>query len=220
MAFSLGSTLGYAFGRERNSASSTQTTRKNVSQEGIDKIMRDILGSEQGLAALATGENLSGGTASTSKTQLAQNLVTDLAGQLALINAETITTTNSQSKTLTDKLSESTTGQVGTVICTELVRQGLLPKELYDAGHPHFLSLPRRTIIGYQLWAKKVVPIMQKSERLSKALLPIAFARYNHITNRNRNVIGWLTVWAAQPVCYVIGYIVEVLYATRLLQHT
>lgn len=220
--FNIGSTLDYAFGRERTSNSSTSSTRRNISQEGITKIMQDILASDQGLAALATGENLSGGSASTVKTQLAQDLVTKLAGELAVLNAETVTTQSSEGKKLTDQVSTGIKGGysgTGTVICTELVRQGLLDKELYEAGTAHFQALPSRTITGYQIWAKKVVPHMQKSRKLSCCLVPIALARYNHITGRNRNFVGFLTVCVAQPVCYLIGLILEILHAYRLVEH-
>jgi hypothetical protein len=60
---------------------------------------------------------------------------------------------------------------------------------------------------------------MKKSERLSNALLPIAVARYNHITGTNKNLLGWLTVVVAQPVCYVIGCIMEILYGYRFIEH-
>lgn len=221
--FNLSSYIDYGFTRQRESQNSTSSTRRNVSQEGIDKIMKDILGSDQGLASLASGENLSGGSGSTTKTQLSQDLVTKLAGELALINAETITSSSSEGKTLTDKIGTGASGSYGgkgTVICTELVRQGLLDKELYEAGTSHFLSLPHRTVTGYQCWAKKVVPIMQRSRKLSEALVPIAVARYNHITGRNRNAIGLLTVCIAQPVCYAIGYSLEILNGYRILSHS
>lgn len=235
-----GSILGQP---ENVTTNGTSTSRKNISKEGFDKIVSDILSSDQGLAQLATGENLSGGYGSTTKAQLAQDLVTKLAGELANVTAETVTTQNSNTDNdsvlesmgskfkvgeafniarggRADPLGNLVSGKKATVICTELVRQGLLDKELYDAGAAHFLGLPTRTIIGYTCWAKKVIPVMQRSRQLSNFLLPIAVARYNHITGRKRNVIGFLTVHIAQPICYVIGYIVEVLYGYRILSNT
>jgi hypothetical protein len=229
---------------ENVSTNGTTTSRKVLSKEAFDKIVYDVLSSDQGLASLAGGENSSGGYGSSTKSQLAQDLVTKLSGELASITAPTVSTTSSE--TDTDSVFESIGskmekfGKVGsslksglsggiqipgkvikgkTVICTELNRQGLLPTELYEAGTPHFLSLPGRTIIGYHCWAKKVVPLMQKSRRLSESLLPIALARYNHITGRKRNALGFLTVWVAQPICYIVGYIIEVLYGFRFIEH-
>jgi hypothetical protein len=221
--FKLDSFLNYGSNSSRSRGSATEVTRRNVSQEGIDKIMRDILGSEDGLASLAVGENISGGSASTTKTQLSQDLVTKLAGELALINAETITTKSSEGYQKDRSFQTGAKGGYegqGTVICTELVRQQLLDKELYDAGTAHFQSLPSRTIRGYQCWAKRVVPLMKNSPKLSKALLPIAKARYLHITNRKHNLVGFLTVWIAQPLCYVIGYTLEILYGHGVLVNT
>jgi hypothetical protein len=42
-------------------SSGTQTQQLDLSPEGYNKIVKDILSSDAGLAALATGENLSGG---------------------------------------------------------------------------------------------------------------------------------------------------------------
>ena len=220
--FSIGGTTEYTTGSTRSRGSSTSSTRRNVSEEGINKILQDVLASDAGLAKLAEGENISGGSGSTVKSQFAQDLVTKLAGELALINAETITTASQEGYEKNKNFGQSVTGSYGskgTVICTELVRQGKLDKDLYEAGNNHFQSLHSLTIKGYQSWARKVVPLMQKSERLSNFLLPIALARYNHITGKKKNLGGWLTVFVAQPVCYVIGYVIEVLHGYRLIEH-
>ena len=50
----------------------TQTSQKKLDQAAIDKIISDVLGSDQGLAALAQGENVSGAFGTTVKTQLGQ----------------------------------------------------------------------------------------------------------------------------------------------------
>jgi hypothetical protein len=123
------------------------------------------------------------------------------AGELAKLTAETVT--NKQETTQT--ASKQKSGGVKTVICTELARQGLLDLDLYDAGTPHFLSLPEQTVRGYRVWANKVVPLMRKSPRLSKMLAPIAHARYTHVTGKKKNLIGWITVHVCEPLCYFIG---------------
>lgn len=191
-------------GTERGSitGSGTQTTKLNLSKEGYDKIIQDIMGAEQGLAQLLQGQNMAGLFGSSTSTLMTQRFVTDLAGELAKLTAETVT--EKDEKTVQKKSSAG----LKTVICTELERQGLLDTELYNAGHAHFLSLPAETVRGYRVWANKVVPLMQKSPRLSKLLAPVANKRYEHITGRRKNLIGWITVHLCQPICYLIGIFV------------
>lgn len=179
------------------SGSGTTTTRLDLSPAGYDKIIRDILASDAGLASLATGENLSGGYGSSVKAQLAQDLVLNVAGEMAKLTAPTTQTTTATSKSKTKKK--------GSVICTELARQNLLPESLYLLGHAHFLSLHPQTVAGYRVWAEKVVPLMQKSRALSKFLAPIALARYKMIVLQEFSLIGAATIYLGQPTCFIIG---------------
>jgi hypothetical protein len=176
-------------------SSGTSTAKLDLSQEGYDKIIKDILSSDAGLAALATGENLSGGYGASVKAQLAQDLVLNIAGEMAKLTAPTTQTSQSKSKTK-KKLS---------VICTELARQGKLPQALYLLGHSHFLSLRPQTVAGYRVWADKVVPLMQKSRALSNFLAPIALARYRMIVCNEFSWLGAATIYLGQPICFVIG---------------
>ena len=179
-------------------SSSSKKSYLDLSPEGFNQIVTDILKSDQGLAALATGENLSGGYGSSVKAQLAQDLVLNIAGEMAKLTAPTIETGKSSKKSAGAK----------TVICTELERQGLLDTELYQAGHQHFLSLPEETVAGYRIWANKVVPLMQKYPSLARAIAPIAQARYEFIVLNKFSLIGAATVYIAQPVCYLIGCVI------------
>ena len=100
MDLSLGS-FGVGFGADYSKAKNSQnevstqsqtgSTKKVLSQEAIDKLIYDVLSSDQGLASLATGENLSGGFGSTAKSQLAQDFVVKTIGELANVMAETVT---------------------------------------------------------------------------------------------------------------------------------
>jgi hypothetical protein len=180
------------------SGSTSKSTKRVLSQAGMDKIIADILGSDQGLAALASGENVTGGMNSSVKTQLAQDMVTKIAGELANLTApvveESSTSTGSSAK------------KKASVICTELNRQGWLPDELYQAGHAHFLSLSPYTVAGYRAWANGIVPILAKSPRISAHIAPIAILRYRMVTGIDRwNLVGALTIYLGQPICYLIG---------------
>ena len=194
-----GNTSGSATGK-------TKTTQQRViTAEAMNKIMEDILGSEKGLASLATGENVSGSFGSTGRTQLTQDFLTKVAGELAVLTAPTVTEADTQQTQ--QGTSQQTQKSKKTVICTELVEQRLFPAELYN--HPtalmHFLSLPQETVEGYHAWAVKVVSWMKKSPRLCKILRPVVLARYLQIIYGQSSILGSLTIYVGQPLCYVIG---------------
>lgn len=189
------------------SASGTTTTQLKLDSAGYNKIIQDILSADGGLASLATGENLSGGYGSSVKAQLAQDMVLNIAGEMAKLTAPTVQTTEQQSKSKTKKRMS--------VICTELERQGLLDTQLYEAGHAHFLTLPAQTVAGYRIWANKVVPVLRDNPKLAKFLAPAVNARYQYIVNKKFSVIGAATVYIGQPVCYLIGTVVLAIYGDK-----
>jgi len=203
----LGGALGGAIGSllpssqtttSSGQSTGTQTQQLKLSPEGYNQVIKDILSSDAGLASLATGENLSGGYGSSVKAQLAQDLVLNIAGEMAKLTAPTVSTTEQKqtSKSKTKK---------GTVICTELERQGLLDTALYEAGIPHFLSLPEETVAGYRVWANHVVPLMQKYPALARALAPVAQSRYEMIVTGKFGIAGAITIYIGQPLCFLIG---------------
>lgn len=196
--------FGAEIGKTSSSLTGTQTTQTIIGQEAVNKIIKDVMGSDTGLASLAGGENVAGLSGTSVKTMLASDLVSKLVGEIGKIQATTVTTTDQDQSTTSKKASAG----LKTVICTELARQGKLDMELYLAGNSHFLSLSPTTVRGYRVWANKVVPLMQRSERLSNALAPTVRARYLHVTGRKQNLIGWITVNLCQPICTVIGMFV------------
>jgi hypothetical protein len=198
----LSGSLGYGQGSRTGSSHSSQG--KVLSQGAFDKIVYDILSGNEGLAALAQGENSSGGFGSSTKGLMAQDLTAKLAGTLAEITAPTITDTNSKEKTKSFSSSIQGAAKV-TVICTELVRQGKLSEDLYLAGHEHFTKLSPVTVNGYHAWAMRLIPLMQKSEKLSNFFLPVAKARYEMIVNKKFSLLGAATIYIGQPLCYLIG---------------
>ena len=182
-------------GSETQVANQTTTTGKQLSQAAIDKLVYDVLSADTGLASLATGENLSGGYAASTRALLAQDFVTKLVGELANVTAPTVTTeSGTATKTSTSKTSKKS-GGLKTVICTELYRQGLLLPELYEhpAAASHFHSLHPYTIRGYHAWALPLIPRMQRSVALSMALLPIAHGRYVQVTTGKRTISAFLS---------------------------
>lgn len=199
--------IGFSSGRGSTSTDATGTTSKKrvLSQEAQDKIIYDILSADRGLADILSGAGFvggSGGNTGSSQGLMAQDFIAKAVGEIALLTAEEISTTDQTSKAVEKKSS----GGVKTVICTELNRQGKLPNDLYNRGHKHFYSLHPNTVRGYHVWAKHVVPLMQKSERLSNFLAPIAISRYHMIVGYLPFTIwGLVTIYIGQPICFLIG---------------
>lgn len=185
----------------------TVTTKKNISQEGIDKIIYDILSSDSGLAALSSGENGSGGFGSSTKGLMAQDLMVKLAGEIANITAETTQTT--QTKQQVDK--QSPMGKaLGTIICTELWAQGRLHRRNYARSKDDFHNLPARTITGYNFWAEPVVELMKKSRMLSRFWAFVMNGRYETVVTGKITFGFLLTKYILEPISYTIGFLLGV----------
>lgn len=182
------------------SQSGTKVSKRNLSQESIDQLIYQALAADQGLAQLLSSENLAGGRGSSSATLQAQDFMTKIISELATVTSELTETT------------QSTAGakkKMASVICTELARQGLLSKELYESGQAHFDQIPLETKLGYWSWATKVVPLMQKSPLLCKVLQPIVQSRYEMITGQGFRILGALTIYVGQPICWLIGAVIS-----------
>lgn len=70
-----------------------QTTRSDITAEGINKMLQDILAGDQGIAQIAMGERSSGAYNSTSRQFLTNDLLSRTAGELARLQAGTTTVT-------------------------------------------------------------------------------------------------------------------------------
>lgn len=61
----------------------------------------------------------------------------------------------------------------GTVICTELSRQGYIPKEILDYEHIYRLKhIDHEAYTGYRKLADPIIPLMQKSKIVTWLILP------------------------------------------------
>ena len=68
-----------------------QSQRTEIDQEGIDKIIADVLGGADGLAAIFAGEQNAGIFNSSTSAQAAGDLATKLAGEIAKLTASNVT---------------------------------------------------------------------------------------------------------------------------------
>lgn len=78
--------------------SSTTTSKSNISKAGADALIKQILESTQGLAAVSSGQHASGMYNSTVNTQLTNDLLSRTAGEVEKLRAGTTTTTRTPPK--------------------------------------------------------------------------------------------------------------------------
>jgi hypothetical protein len=191
---SLGTSLGGSILGSKQSTDTSGSTQKVLTQEGIDKLVYDVLSSDQGLAALASGESASGGFGSSTKSLMAQDLVTKLVGELANVTAPTVTNTQTTQK----KKGLS-------VICTELHRQGYIEDDLYQRGSNEFYKANPTMARGYQYLAQPIVRKMQTSSKLCEFFIPWALARYDYVLLGKNSWRAAVMSFLGEPLCFVVG---------------
>lgn len=99
-------------------------------------------------------------------------------------------------------------GFLGTVICTELYRQGLMSVELYEKDSAYGMDLlcsDYTVVKGYQLWARPLANAMSKSPLLTSIIAPLALKWAKHIAGEEKSLFGSLCVSIGEPLCGIIG---------------
>jgi hypothetical protein len=185
----------------------TGSTKKNLSDEAINSLIYDIMSSDQGLAALATGENASGGYKSSTKSLASQDLIAKIFGQLANVTAETVTSETGQSSSRQN--SNKSSGKVGTVICTELARLGYLDPRLVILGMPIFAKTHRFIVSGYHAWSLPIVPRLAGSKILRAIFIPLARGRYEQYILGKKSIEGYLAIYGVESICFLIGAVLS-----------
>jgi hypothetical protein len=209
--------MGYSGGTKDSHANNKQNTdstkirRREISQDAVDKIIYDILSSDQGLAALSQGENVVAGNSSSTKSLMTQDLAAKIAGEIGKYQ---ITEIEEEDSVVRDKKREINPyfgvsgGSGNSVICTELLAQGKLDSELHEAGRAHFYSMHEYTRQGYWIWAPHAIPLMRKFPSFTNFLATVANSRYAMITNKKVFTFwGVITVHVGQPICFILGSI-------------
>ena len=203
--------MGYQAGHEKKyektNTDNTVVKQKEISDEAVNKIVYDIMSSDQGLSQLLSGQNLAGGSNSSTATLQVQDFTTKLVGEIAKLRAADVEKTDGTVRKGNEGVNASAKGN--SVICTELVAQGKLDHEMHEAAYSHWLTIHPLTKRGYWSWSTRVVPLMQKSARLSNFLAPICTARYTMITKQKWNLLGSITIYLGHPICFTIGAILS-----------
>lgn len=81
------------------SGTQTQTTKSDISREGMDALLRQILESDRGVASIVSGERKTGLYNSTVNQQLLADFLSRAAGELAVKQAGTTTTSTTNGRT-------------------------------------------------------------------------------------------------------------------------
>jgi len=95
-------------------------------------------------------------------------------------------------------------GGDGTVICTELHRQGLMPEEIYKADSEYGKSLDDDTMRGYLSWGIPVAGAMGKSPILTAIVKPFALNWAYHMAGEH-NSFGKIALAVGIPICRWLG---------------
>lgn len=102
-------------------------------------------------------------------------------------------------------------GGGGRVICTHLMRQGLLDPAIWRADLAFtYKHLSPTTVRGYHLWAIPYVRLMRKSPLAQKLMRPLATWRaeelaYQMSVLQKSNWKGKVVRWTCEPICFALG---------------
>jgi hypothetical protein len=99
---------------------------------------------------------------------------------------------------------EGADGGDGTVICTELHRQGLMSDEVYKVDSEYGKSLDGDIIRGYQSFGIPIARAMAKSPILTAIVKPMALKWAYHMAGQH-NIFGKIALTLGIPVCRWIG---------------
>lgn len=104
----------------------------------------------------------------------------------------------------------------GSVVCTELNRQGRLPTRYYIPSAREFMSYPEQGKKGYYLWSKPLVKHLQKhpTSMLSNAAEKLFNIRSEHIAAKagikgaKKSLAGAILDKGLYGICWTLGYTV------------
>ena len=139
-----------------------------------------------------------------------QQAVGQLALQGAQQQATNLTNLLAAGSGQTSQQSSGGGGMFGTVVCTELNRQGLMSDALYEADCEFARTLPVEVITGYHVWAVPLVHWMQQSKTVTwlASLLAIPWAKemaYRIGRRSKGSIVGKVVLFVGVPVCRMIS---------------
>lgn len=195
-----------------------------TAQSGADPVSAAIMGQKQGALANAqramSASGVKGGTAqgvlSNVEKEQNQNIAASLYGQqrqsiadersLAgnmLAGTEAMSQGGKAAGTAQDMPKAPETGGMGTVICTELYRQGIMPLDMYIKDMQYGESVDHETLMGYRLLANPVVKLMHKYAIVTKIISIPAMAWARNMAG-DYNFLGSIISMIGEPICNVV----------------
>lgn len=96
-------------------------------------------------------------------------------------------------------------GMLGTVICTELYRQGCMDKDLYLKDSEYGRTKSEEVLTGYVFIASPIVKLMQNSKMFTNIVKVPALSWANHIANEKYSTFGYFCQKIGEPICGLIG---------------
>ncbi|WP_339713363.1 hypothetical protein [uncultured Sneathiella sp.] len=105
---------------------------------------------------------------------------------------------------------DSNAGQGDTIICSELFRQGIMPRYIWEADERFGDTLDETTLQGYHAWAGPWVRVMQRSPLATRLTWLVARPWAYHMAFKMNaveedNAIGRLLMSIGIPLCNLIG---------------
>jgi hypothetical protein len=201
--------------------------KARTDQSGADPISAAIMGQKAGAVANANRSmqqaGVKGGVAAGALDQISRNRDADIAASLygqqrqSILDERTLASNMLSGTTSLMYGSKAegtaggtpnppqTSGMFGTVICTELYRQGYMDVTLYTKDAAYGRNLPANVVKGYQFLARPIVKLMQVSKLATKLISYPALAWARHIAGDEFNIVGYVAQTYGEPICGFIG---------------
>ena len=112
----------------------SQSTSSNISKEGMQSLINQILGGSQGLATIAQGQKAAGLYGSTTNQMLQNDLITQTSQKLAAAQAGTTQVSKTSPPISSQNLMQMLTLFAGTKLLGPTVKKGIKATGLDDAG--------------------------------------------------------------------------------------
>jgi len=196
-------------------------------QSGGDPVSAAIMGQKQGAMANAqrnlASSGVKGGAAAGAIANVERQQNQDIAASLYGQQRQSIADERSlASNTLSGTVAMSEGGKatgtaanmpkapesggMGTVICTELHRQGIMSDEMYAKEIEYGKNVDTLVMEGYVFLATPIVKIMQKS-KLCTLLCKYPAMAWARDMAGDENILGSLLFMFGVPLCYFVGRI-------------